>query len=282
MNSRKIFGLVLLGTAALGVILSTAGLVGVWRLRPMLNNTVSEGLALAASIINTTQDGLNLVDRLVAGISDEVTGLEDTTRAVALTISGVDPILTSLADLTNKNFPAAVSSAQASLQSAQNSARLIDDILAALTSIPLSPVAAYKPEVPLNQALGQVSSSLDTVTPSLTSIYQGLVDGQKNLSTVKDELFTIADNTRGIGDSLNGAGALVDQYQQALDLLEEKVRSTQKTANGWINAFTWVLTIVLLWLMIAQVGLAAQGYEYLRPKIKETKEIIEEKNDSHH
>src|SRR5260221_12730175 len=93
----------------------------------------------------------------------------------------------SLNRLTGRNFPAAITATQASLASAQGSALLIDNVLAALTSIPFSPVAAYKPDIPLHTALGQVSTSLDALTPSLASINTSLAAGQGSLRVVEVE-----------------------------------------------------------------------------------------------
>src|SRR5207244_3419001 len=128
----------------------------------------------------------------------EVASLQTTTLALAQTIHDTTPTLDSLASLTGQDLPTAISATQTSLASAQTSAQLIDNVLTALTSIPFSPVGAYKPAVPLHTALAQVSSSLDVLAPSLATINASLASDQTNLAVVQAELTNVAETTKGI------------------------------------------------------------------------------------
>jgi hypothetical protein len=38
----------------------------------------------------------------------------------------------------------------------------------------------------------------------------------------------------------------------------------QFSAPGWITTITWILTFILGWLLIAQIGLGIQGLDMLR------------------
>src|SRR5258708_7069487 len=193
----------------------------------------------------------------------EVASLQTTTLALAQTIHDTSPMLDSLTSLTGKDFPAAVSATQTSLASAQGSALLIDNVLAALTSIPFSPVAAYKPAVPLHRALAQVSASLDALTRSFAAINASLADGKTNLTVVEVELNKVSDTTKGISDTLGGALTVIDQYQSVTAQLKQSVEATQLVAAGWVTTAAWVLTFVLGWLLIAQLRLAAHGLDML-------------------
>ena len=116
------------------------------------------------------------------------------------------------------------------MASAQSSALLIDNVLAALTSIPFSPVAAYKPDVPLHTALAQVSTSLDTLIPSLATINTSLVDGKTNLGTVEVELTKISETTQGISSTLASAQSVIDQYKAVTTQLKANVEAAQHGA----------------------------------------------------
>ena len=270
MNLKRLFGFLFVIAAAAGFIFSVVGLIEIWRCRPPVTQTVIDNLALADQALNTTQDGLAIVGRLVQTITVDVVSLQTTTQALALTIHDTNPILDSLTSLTSKDLPAAIGATQTSLASAQSSALLIDNVLAALTSIPLLPVTAYQPDVPLNTALARVSTSLDSLTPSLATINTNLVNGKTNLGVMEVELNRISETTKGISNTLGSAQTVIDQYKAVTTQLKVRVEAAQRMAPAWITTITWILSFLLGWLLIAQLGLGAQGLEILRGR-RETK-----------
>jgi hypothetical protein len=261
---RRLVGILFIIAAVAGIIFSVVGLIEIWRYRPVVTQTVMDNLALYDQTLITTQQGLTIVGQVVQTTTVDVASLQMTTQALAKAIHDTNPMLDSLTRLTGKDFPAAIGATQTSLASAQSSALLIDNVLAALTSIPFSPVGAYKPDVPLHTALAQVSTSLDALTPSLATINTSLADGKTNLSVVELELNNISDTTKGISDTLGSAQTVIDQYQTVTAQLKLRVEATQLAAPAWMTTATWVLTFVLGWLLIAQLGLAVQGLGMLR------------------
>jgi hypothetical protein len=264
MILRRIIGILLVLAAVAGIIFSLIGLIEIWRYRPVVTKTVIDNLALGDQALSTTQDVLTLVGQVVQTTSSDVASLQATTQALAQAIHDTNPMLDSLVSLTNKDFPAAVSATQTSLASAQSSALLIDNVLAALTIVPFSPVAAYKPDVPLHTALAQVSTSLDPLISSLATINTSLTDGKTNLGVMEGELTKISETTQEISDTLDSAQTVIDQYKAVTAQVKASVETAQRGANTWMMAITWILSFVLGWLLIAQLGLGMQGLDILR------------------
>lgn len=264
MILRRLVGYLFIIAAAAGMLFSLVGLITIWRYRPVVTRSVTDNLALVDRALGTTQDGLTIVGQMVQTTVDEVVSLQATTQAVALAIHDTSPMLDSLINLTSHDFPKAVDATKTSLASAQSSAQLIDNVLAALTSIPFSPVKAYKPEVPLHTALGKVSTSLDPLTSSLTTINTSLVDGKTNLGTLEAELNNISETTKGINLTLGGAQTVVDQYKDVTKQLKARVETAQRSAPGWITTISLILSFGFVWLLIVQLGLGMQGFNLIR------------------
>jgi hypothetical protein len=264
MILRKLFGFLFVLAAAVGVVFSVVGLIEIWRYRPGMTQTVNDNLALFDQTLHTTQEGLTIVGQVVQTTTVEVASLQTTTRALAVAIHDTNPMLDSLTSLTSKDIPAAISATQMSLASAQSSALLIDNVLAALTSVPLLSVGAYQPEVPLHTALDQVSTSLNGLTPSLATINTSLANGKASLGVVETELTRISSTTQGISDTLGSARTVIDRYQATVAQLKERVEATQRAAPAWITKIAWGLSFVLGWLLLAQLGLCAQGLDMLQ------------------
>ncbi len=266
MFLRKLFGVLFVVAAIAGFVLSAYGLVEIWRFRPVATQSVVSNLALFDQALITTQEGLTIVGQVVQTTSADVTSLQTTIQALAQAIHDTNPMLNSLTKLTGKDFPEALAATHTSLASAQSTALLIDNILAALTSIPFSPVAAYKPAVPLHTALEQVSASLDPLTPALTTISTSLAVGKTNMSAVEKELTGVSETTKEISSALADAQGVVAEYQAVVDQLKARVETLQQTAPAWITRIAWILSILLGWLLIAQLGLGSQGLDMLRTR----------------
>ena len=264
MNLRRLVGLLLVIAATAGFIFSVVALFELWRYRPVVTQSVIDDLALFDQTLITTQESLTIVGQVMQTITVDITSLKTSTEALALSIHDTNSTLDSLTTLTGKDFPAAISATQTSLASAQSSALLIDNILAALTNLPFSPLSAYKPDVPLHTALAQVSTSLDSLPSSLATINTSLTDGKTNLSVVEVELNKISKTTEVISNTLGSAQTVIDQYNIATTQLKVRVEDTQRMAPAWMTMITWILSFLLVWLLIAQIGLYSQGFEMLR------------------
>ncbi len=264
MILRKVIGVLFIAAAVAGAIFSLLGLVEIWRYRPVVTRTVTDSLVLFDQTLTTTRDGLTIVGQVVKTTTEDVASLQTTTQALATAIHDTSPMLESMINLTGQTFPEVVGATQTSLGSAQKSALLIDNVLAALTSIPFSPVKAYKPEVPLHTALAEVSTSLDTLTPSLAIINTSLEDGKTNLGALEAEINKISATTQGISLTLGEARTVIDQYKTITTKLKVRLEAIQLHAPAWVTAITWILSFVFVWLLIAQLGLAMQGFNLLR------------------
>lgn len=277
MGLKRLFGLLLVITAAAAFIFSIVGLFEIWTYQPRVTQTVNDTLATLDQALTTTQDGLTVVGQVVQTTTTDAASLQTVLQSLAQTIQNTNSMLDSLSSLTGKDFPAAIDATQTSLASAQSSALLIDNVLTALTSIPFLPTTAYKPDVPLHTALAQVSTSLNTIKPSLAAINSSLVDGKADLGVVEGELNKIAETMQGIGTALGSAQTIIGQYQTVTTQLKQRVEATQGAAAGWIITLTWILTFLLAWLLVAQIGLCAQGLEMLRghPRAKNDSGLVE-------
>jgi hypothetical protein len=81
---------------------------------------------------------------------------------------------------------------------------------------------------------------------------------------VETELTKISDTTKGIGSTLGNVKTVIDQYKAVTTQLKTNVEATQRVAPAWMTTITWILSFVLGWLLIAQLGLGAQGLTMLR------------------
>jgi hypothetical protein len=263
LKQRRFVGYLFLSAAVVGFIFAIFGLFEIWSYLPRVAQSVTNTLHLYDQTLMSTQSGLKSIGLLVETTKDDVASLQVATQALAATLHDTAPMIDSLTNLTGKDLPAAISTTQTSLSSAQSSALLIDNALAAITSIPFLPVAIYKPEVPLHTALAQVSTSLDSINPALVTITSSLGDSKTNLGVVEVELNHVADTTKVISEALGDAKNVIGQYATVTDQLKVRVEYTGREVSGWITTLAWILTFLLGWFLFAQLALFMYGLDLL-------------------
>jgi methyl-accepting chemotaxis protein len=246
---RRIIGLLLIIAAVGGLLFSLYGLVMVWRLRPVALGNAASSLDLVQASLDTTSQGLAVAGQSLDSTLVSISALESAITITSKTFEDTVPLFNTLTDLTSDELPKTVESAQTSLLAAQESAKIIDSVLRALVSIPFVNKDIYNPPVPLDQALGDVSKSLDGLPASLKTIGTSMEATSGNLELMRADVDQMATNIRGINASLEDAQGVIDAYQQQVP--------------GWLNSLAWVITLAFLWLGIAQFGLLLQGLQLL-------------------
>ena len=258
---RRIIGFLLIVAALGGLIFSLYGLVSVWRLRPVALNNANSSLDLVQASLDTTKQGLTVADQSLNSTMASIGALESAVTTISKTFEDSVPVIQTLTDLTATELPQTVVSAQTSLVAAQESAKIIDSVLRALVSIPFVNKDIYNPPVPLDVALGDVSKSLDGLPASLKSIGTSMKATSGNLEIMRADMDQMATTIRGINTGLEDAQGVIQQYQQLINDLDQRLENTRPKVPGWINSLAWVITLAFLWLGIAQFGLLLQGLQ---------------------
>jgi uncharacterized coiled-coil protein SlyX len=263
----RIIGIVLVIATAAGIVLSLIGIVQIWRLKAIAEESLMGNLDLLDSTLAITLEGLTTVEKTLQSTTDSLDSLGEATSVITQSLAAPRPALDSLSELVSKDLPATITSTQTSLKSAQSSALLIDNILTALTKIPLLSLDRYAPEVPLHVALGEVSDDLGAIRPSLNIIENSLDVTDKNIDTLSTQMTNLSNGIQQINENLAGAQVVIDKYQDAFPKLQGKIDTAQEKLPGQITSLAWILSFALVWLVIIQLGLLLLGLQYLGIKV---------------
>jgi len=242
------------------LLLDLYGLVQVWHFRPTVTMSLLTGLDTIDSTLKTTSAGLLTLDSALDNATIVVNTLDNTTQALAGSIRDTRLMVAPIITLFNQDLPNTISSTQTSLASAQSSALLIDNIITALTNLPLLSLGQYKPSIPLNVALGEVSTSLDNLSPSFTNIENSIKRTDLDLVSLQVEITVIGDDIAQFKQNLVDAQEIVTQYQLLVENLQKQSEMAHTAIPGWVNLATWVVTMILIWLGVTQVSVFLQGW----------------------
>ncbi len=259
---RRITGSLMIIAAIVSLLVSAIFLVGIWRLRQPVTARLVEILDLLYATTATMADSLSLVENTVISLTDASETISQSSLAIADTIDGAGNMTDSFARLLGDELTTTITDTQTAILSAQASAVVIDNILSGLASIPLLGFD-YNPPVPLNQALGNISDTLSPIPTSLEQIQGDLESTSTNLLGLQEDLQLINLNLRNIVITLTEAQTVIDEYQQEIEALKTRLEHSRTAAPDWILTAAWLLTFVIAWLSISQLGLLLQGFDIL-------------------
>lgn len=114
------------------------------------------------------------------------------------------------------------------------------------------------------QTLVEISSLANGIVGIVNLVGGGIEAPDTQNTDLVADVETMTANLNEVTTSLVDAQEVVDSYQIAVNNAIIQLEAIQLNGPTWITIFTIVLTIMLVWLAVAQVGLLLQGIELVR------------------
>ena len=285
---RKLIGIALVIAAIGGLIISIAGLVLLWQVESRVTAGLQNGVELLIQTLETTSEGLVVTQQALQGSVDTISALQSTVETTATTIKSSVPLVEEINKLMGKELPNTILSTQQSLIAAQDSAMVIEGVLSTLSKIPLIGAGInYDPETPLSGALGNVAASLEDLPNSFANMKDSLTETSSNLDRYEADLTMMAASIGQIESSVAQYENVVGGYQASLDQLQSDLKRLEASLPQIVRMVMIGLTVFLVWMAIAQLGLFTQGIELItegkgrkEKRAEEEEESVEEKVES--
>ena len=268
MRIKRIFafsaGLALIMAGILGLALSIGGLIVLPRLERQVETVALQQIEVLDRALVATLDGLITAKTSLLQAGEAADTLEGIMAGVGDAMDDTIPVVDIAAELLNEQLPSTIETTQEALTSVAASAQLVDDVLAAISAIPFLGADRYSPEVPLQQGFQDVSDSLDGIPGLLLTAGEGLSAGTESLQDVEQGFAAMGETIGQTTTSLDSAQTVLEDYQQVVGDLQGTLSYVGESLPEWLRVIRWSLTLVLIWLGVAQLGLITQGWELLR------------------
>lgn len=260
---RKIMGIILLIAVVLGMGTTVFGFAMLPRIKAQVEAQAGDNLTLILDALGATQETLSLANTSLNQSAEALETLNLTLGDVGQTLEDTDPLIESIVVVMSESMPEMVNATQTSLESAQSSAVVIDNMLYSLDSISFLTGIEYDPDVPLADSIIAISESMDTLEPAFDTIGDNLAVTQANLSLVSDSVDSLADNIADIGGTLADSTEIIEQYDEVLLEVRTDIDTLNNQFPGWINKAAWGVSFFLFWLIVIQIGMLFQALEML-------------------
>jgi hypothetical protein len=241
------------------LIFSIAGIFLLWSAKGTLTARIESSLNVTHSILETTEEGLVVIGDSLGTLEQIVDTLENTLLTFGGSVEDAGPLVAEIRSIIGSQLPTTLEATKTSVESAQASAEIVDNILTTITSIPFFPGEPYAPEVPLNVSLGTVAETLSEIPQSLEATDTSLGDLERNLALTQASLETLSSDIGQVRDQLGEAELVILSYQRIMRDLKERTEDLIEAVPAWINTAALILTMVLIWVFFTQIGLLLQG-----------------------
>lgn len=270
---RRLLGTFVMIAGMIGLLLSLAGIAGIWMARPILTTSLNTALTTLTTSVDTSKNALVATDQaLTAGITS-VDALSQMLSATATTVEDTQPVIDQLNSVMGETLPATLKTATDSIDTASEAAlslegaiKSFDTLRTILSAAPLvgaliPATDGYNPEKPLADSLGELSKSLQEMPATFEDISANVDKADDNLEQIKGNLNTMSENVTLISSSLSDYKTMIGESEKSMDNLKTMLTSLQDKLGTIINTATLVLGLFFLWLLAAQVVIFSQGYE---------------------
>lgn len=271
---RKLLGILVMIAGILGLLLAIAGLVGVWWARPLVASGVESTIATLNTSIDTSRQTMVVTEQALQGTIDSVVALQTMLDATASSVTDTMPLVSQITTFLGDNLPATLNAAASSLKSAQEGATVLDQAIrsfdtfkAVLSAVPFFGSAipqsgpAYNPEKPLAESLGDVATELEGLPDKFIEMSKSMDKTDDNMVTIQTSLSTMATSVSSISASLEQYRAMVANSQSSMDNLQKTLQNLQANLSSILNTVALGVSLLLVWLLFAQIVILSQGYE---------------------
>ena len=154
-------------SAILGIALALSGLVGVLQVRHPIATGSDSLLTNLQLVVTDVVIALGVATEATTAANESLASVQEALAAVNRTLTQASSLADNTGRLLNDELPTTLIATRTSLISAQSTARVVEDTLILITSIPFLPVQRYQPDVPLHISLGELADELEPLPDTL-------------------------------------------------------------------------------------------------------------------
>ena len=114
------------------------------------------------------------------------------------------------------------------------------------------------------QSLGEINSIANGIVGIVNLVGGGLETPDTQNLNFSEDVQILTNNLNRVSSNLGEAQEVVDDYQLAIDNAKTRLIIIQENGPTWITILVIGLTILFLWLAIAQIALLLQGVDLVK------------------
>ncbi len=254
--ATRILAGVVIFIAAVGFLLSLAGIVGIWSGYGPARNAVTDVAATTTNALQIVDNGLGRVNSQVQDARQSLMQVNDEAANLGSRVQANSPVVSRLSQLVDTDLAPRIANAGATASAIHDGVVAVNSKLTTLNRLTGVTVPT------LNGALSAVSDRAQEAQAAVQDLRTTVANVKAGLVTKAEEAVT--NLTGRIDSALAKIQATVNKYQGTVTNTQARVVSTRDTILTLIVVSAVSLTIVLLAFAAGQVLLIYLCWLYVR------------------
>ena len=263
-RKSRFIGSLLILTAVFGWLLSLAWIAGLWYVRPAVTGAAVAMMDTAAVSLEASQQLLVIVDDSLTQADASLGQINSMLSEFSLVMGSTSEVLHNVSVILENDLPAVINGTIQGLKGLEQTTLLVDNTLNLLSAIPFFGGDRYRPEVPLNQSVAQISRDLSELPDSISDIGTQLNQTSDSLEPIPATLDDLVRELTQVKTSLTEAERVLGQYDQVISGTLTQITTLRESLPRFIDGVFIAVTLLAAWIALAQIGLFTQGMERLR------------------
>lgn len=272
---RKLIGLIMLLFGLTGIVASVIGARFGIQVVDGFGTDLSDALQLVSRSLDQVESSLLLAQSTLSDIGDGLNTLEVAAGNLSLTVEDTQPLLSQISAITSAEVPDSIESVEAALPGIIQVAGIIDDTLTRLNDFRVErqilgvPIQFdlgidYNPELPFDEAVQQVGSSLEDLPRQLRGLEADMDVTRGNLALLSEDLKQMGSDLDQIGVRISQTEDVLNEYQTLVVEINDSSRQLRSRLAGQLQNARRLVTLFAIWIGLGQLAPLYLGWELVK------------------
>ncbi len=262
-HSQKLIAIILIGAAGFGWLISLSGLTLLWLSYRPVKQAATELLEVTGGALEVSSQTILLLENSLIQAEDSLAEVYATLNGFSAVMESTSAALDLASQVLGNEFIRILEDTSTGLEGLERTSRLIDNTLGFISSIPFFGGGPYKPEVPLAESVANIRRDLGGMSPALEQVSGQIKETSLGLQPLPEAMSNLTAQLTGIQRNLSETRKQLDEYQAIIESYQTQVERFKNNLPVIITGLYAALSVLLVWVALAQVGLLTQGLERL-------------------
>jgi hypothetical protein len=252
---KRILAWTLIVISVIGILVCTLGVVGSWMIKDRLTQEVLGLLSKADTAVTRVEDSLTLVDAQLKDAGTAIDTVREAASKLGDRIEKNSPVLDRISQILNEELGPTVNKIRDTFLKIEERVSAVNNTIAVVNALPgieLPPLDIQFEGI--NDRVSQVFDTVQQLQKSIADFKAGIV---QSMAPFLERL-----------DRISGFLVKLDQdmstYLDKVNKLQAVLAGAKANIPATINKITIFISIIFLWVILAQIGLVLVARFYLR------------------
>lgn len=261
---RRIVGLLFIIIAIVGGIVAYQGLQLTNQFIDNLTLAMNNALQITTDTLDNVEETLLVSRQTLTDLSATLTTMETTAGDLSTAVQDAEPLIDEVSQVIAEDVPESVETLQGTLPSLVEVATVIDDTLTTLTRFRIDQEILgfrlyydlginYDPEVPFDQAVTDLGSSLEGLPETLRGLDTELTTTKSSLDVMTEDMDQLATDMANLNTSIGEVEPVLDEYIRIVIDVNDRLRLSREQIAEQADQVKQIFKFIFLWMGFFQL-----------------------------